>query len=98
VSANALFDNGVRVYIYPGMSHVKAAIFDGWACFGSANLDQLSLRINLETNLATSEPAAVEALERDLFEADFEISPEMREVFPERWVDHLWELVGDWVF
>jgi cardiolipin synthase len=98
LAANALFDNGVRVYIYPGMSHVKAAIFDGWACFGSANLDQLSLRINLETNLATSEPAAVEALERDLFEADFEISPEMREVFPERWVDHLWELVGDWVF
>ena len=37
--------NGIRVYIYPGMSHLKAAVYDGWACLGSANLDQLDLRI-----------------------------------------------------
>ena len=98
LSANVMFSNGIRVYIYPGMSHVKAAIFDGWACLGSANLDQLSLRVNLETNVATSDPAAVAALRQQLFEVDFAASPEMREVFPERWNDHLWEMVGDYVF
>jgi len=98
LTANALFENGIRVYIYPGMSHLKAAVFDGWACLGSANLDQLSLRVNKEVNIATSEPAAVDGLVRSLFERDFGVSPEMEELFPERWVDSLWELVGDYVF
>jgi cardiolipin synthase len=98
VAANILFEHGIRVFIYPGMSHIKAAIFDGWACLGSANLDQLSLRVNKETNIATSEPIAVDALEKQLFEKDFKASPEMREMFPERWNDVLWELVGDYVF
>ena len=38
--------NGVRVYAYPGMTHVKAAIYDGWACVGSANFDKMSLRMS----------------------------------------------------
>jgi len=98
LAANAMFENGIRVYIYPGMSHIKAAIFDGWVCLGSANLDQLSLRVNKETNVATSEPSAVKALKEQLFDKDFEASPEMREVFPERWNDKLWEMVGDYIF
>ena len=98
LAANKMFRNGIRVYIYPGMSHIKAAIFDGWACLGSANIDQLSLRVNLETNVATSNPEAVEALKQQLFAVDFAASPEMREVFPERWNDYLWELVGDYFF
>jgi cardiolipin synthase len=98
MAANTMFEHGIRVYVYPGMSHIKAAIFDGWACLGSANLDQLSLRVNLETNIATSDPAAVADLTAELFEKDFESSPEMREVFPERWNDRLWELVGDYIF
>ena len=98
LTANALFENGVRVYIYPGMSHLKAAVFDGWACLGSANIDQLSLRINKEINIATSHPEAVDALVETLFERDFAASPEMEEVFAERWVDSLWELVGDYFF
>ena len=28
------------------MSHVKAAVYDGWACQGPANFDRLSLRLN----------------------------------------------------
>ena len=98
LTANALFENGVRVFIYPGMSHLKAAVFDGWACLGSANLDQLSLRVNKETNLATSEPEAVDALVEQLFLRDFGDSPEMQEVFGEYWVDPVWELIGDYVF
>jgi cardiolipin synthase len=80
------------------MSHLKAAVFDGWACLGSANIDQLSLRINKEVNIATSHPEAVETLVERLFERDFAASPEMQEVFTERWVDALWELVGDYFF
>ena len=46
VTANYLRRHGVRVYFYPGMSHVKALLVDGWVCFGSANFDALSLRLN----------------------------------------------------
>lgn len=78
VNANIMFRNGIRVFFYPGMSHVKAAIFDGWLCSGSANFDRLSLRDNLELNLGTSEPRLVNALLKDLFEADFAKSHEMQ--------------------
>jgi len=98
LTANVMFRNGIRVYIYPGMSHVKAAIYDGWACLGSANIDQLSLRVNREADVATSAPEAVQPLLELLFEADFRASPEMREEFPTHWHDTLWELVGDYVF
>ena len=59
------------------MTHVKAALYDGWACLGSANFDKLSLRVNRETNVATADPAFVGRLERELFEADFSRSHEL---------------------
>ena len=93
-----MLENGIRVYIYPGFTHAKAAIFDGWASVGSANLDRLSLKINREINVATSEPSAVAALRQKLFEPDFEKSTELTEPFPERWSDHLIELFGDYIF
>jgi phosphatidylserine/phosphatidylglycerophosphate/cardiolipin synthase-like enzyme len=95
LAAKAFINNGVRVYGYPGMSHVKAAIYDGWACVGSANLDKLSLRINQETNLATSDPRFVERLRRDLFEADFARSHEWTEAQPVKWTDYLSEFIAD---
>jgi cardiolipin synthase len=79
LAASALVRNGVRVYVYPGMTHVKAALYDGWACLGSANFDKLSLRVNRETNIATSAPAFVDRLRRELFEADFARSREIVE-------------------
>ena len=79
IAASVFLRNGIRVYAYPGMTHVKAAIYDGWATVGSANFDKLSLRINQETNLATSDPRFVEQLKRDLFERDFTRSREMKE-------------------
>jgi cardiolipin synthase len=54
-TSNYLRRHGVRVYFYPGMSHVKALLVDGWVCFGSANFDALSLRLNREGNLASSD-------------------------------------------
>lgn len=77
VAASDLLSNGVRVYVYPGMTHLKAALIDGWALFGSANLDKLSLRVNLETNLASSDPAVADALLTRLFEPDFARSEEL---------------------
>jgi cardiolipin synthase len=35
LAANSLLKQGARVFIYPGMSHLKAAVYDGWACVGS---------------------------------------------------------------
>ena len=51
-----MLKHGIRVYVYPGFTHAKAAVFDGWASVGTANLDRLSLKLNREINIATSEP------------------------------------------
>jgi phosphatidylserine/phosphatidylglycerophosphate/cardiolipin synthase-like enzyme len=77
VAINTMLAHGIRVYRYPGMSHIKAAIFDGWACIGSANFDASSLRFNREMNLATSHPETVLELRRQLFETDFRASSEI---------------------
>ena len=59
------------------MTHVKAAIYDGWACLGSANFDKMSLRVGQELDVAFSDPATVERLKKELFETDFERSREL---------------------
>jgi phosphatidylserine/phosphatidylglycerophosphate/cardiolipin synthase-like enzyme len=59
------------------MTHVKAAIFDGWACVGSANFDKLSLEVNKELNLATSDPATVNDLLDRVFMPDLARSEEV---------------------
>jgi len=98
LAANIMLANGIRIYIYPGFSHAKAAIFDGWASVGSANMDRLSLRINQEISIATSDTTAVEALMENLFEPDFTKSTELLQPFPERWSDYIIEMFGDYVF
>ena len=95
IAANAMLRNGIRVYIYPGMSHLKAAIYDGWACLGSANMDNLSLRTNREMNLATSHPSAVDALHAQVFRVDMEKSVELTSPLPSNWSDYLAELLAD---
>jgi phosphatidylserine/phosphatidylglycerophosphate/cardiolipin synthase-like enzyme len=84
-AANTLLKYGARVYIYPGMSHIKAGIYDGWACFGSANFDKLSFRVNKELNLGISDPVFVNDLRQQVFEADMARSVEMLEPLPENW-------------
>ncbi len=74
---NEMLANGIRVYMYPDMTHVKATIVDDWLMVGSANLDKLSLRVNNEINVATSHPQAVHELKRRLFHVDFERSVEL---------------------
>src|SRR5574340_800507 len=95
LAARAFLANGIRVYGYPGMTHVKAALYDGWVTVGSANFDKLSLRINQETNLATSDPRFVGQLARELFEADFARSREWTEARPVGWNDYIAEFIAD---
>ncbi len=98
LAMNLMLEHGIRVFIYPGFSHVKAAIYDGWVCVGSANFDRLSFRLNRELNLASSEPAVAELLLTRLFERDFAVSPELTEPVPAQWLDYLVEIVGDYLY
>jgi len=89
VTANYLLKHGVRVYFYPGMTHVKALLADGWACLGSANFNSLSLRLNQEADLATSDPGFARGFRKELFETDFEKAYELKQPVPVGWSDHL---------
>jgi cardiolipin synthase A/B len=93
ITANYLLENGVRVYFYPGMTHVKALLVDDWACVGSGNLNHLSLRISQEENIATSDPGFSTQLKRQLFEEDFARSFELKEPISVEWQDVLADLV-----
>jgi hypothetical protein len=76
---------GARVFTYPGMSHVKAAVYDGWACLGSADFDKLSFRVNKEMNLGCSAPAFMDDLLESAFTPDFEPAVELRRPLPAVW-------------
>jgi cardiolipin synthase len=93
VTANYLMAHGVRVFFYPGMSHVKALQVDGWSCLGSANLNHLSLRLCRENNIAASDPVFAARLRQELFEADFARSYELQENLGVDWADFLSDLV-----
>jgi cardiolipin synthase len=71
VKANIMFNNGIKIYFYPKMSHVKAAIYDNWSCVGSANFDKLSLYINNEMNLGISNAEFVSDLNNKIFIKSF---------------------------
>jgi cardiolipin synthase len=85
IAANRLMKYGVRVFAYPGMSHIKAAIYDGWACVGSANFDKLSFQVNKEMNLGSSDPAFVRQLIDKVFDPDFAAAVELEDPLPASW-------------
>jgi phosphatidylserine/phosphatidylglycerophosphate/cardiolipin synthase-like enzyme len=89
IIANYLLQHGVRVFFYPGMSHVKALLVDGWSCLGSANLNHLSMRLCQEQNVATSDPDFAARLKKDLFDEDFSRSDELTEPISVDWMDFL---------
>ncbi len=95
---NTMLRNGIRVYSYPGMTHLKAAVYDGWACLGSANFDKLSLQINQEINLAFSDPDAVAQLMEQVFYPDFAKSTELQQALPLAGRHHFAELIADELF
>lgn len=93
--ANEMVQNGIRVYAYPGMTHVKAAIYDGWACLGSANMEKMSLRVSQELDVAFSDPTAVNRLKHDLFETDFARAREITQPEPINWLDSFVKAFAD---
>ena len=95
VTINTLLEHGIRVYEYPGMSHVKAAIYDGWICVGSANFDKLSLKVNKELNLATSDPETVDALLEQVFIPDLMMSREITTPVEVTVATHAAEIIVD---
>ncbi len=94
-TARDLIQAGAKVYRYPRMTHMKVMICDGWAQFGSANLDVLSMRINRELNLAMNDPAALRALEQKVFQPDFRASRQLRQSETDSAVAPLAEAVAD---
>ncbi len=94
VSANTLLKYGARVYVYPGMSHVKAAIYDGWLCIGSANMDKISFRVQREMNIASSDPAFASLTIEKIFDPDFAAAVELTEPLPANWKNTLAKIVS----
>ncbi len=94
-TAQTLMAAGVKVLRYPGMTHMKIMICDGWATVGSANLDVLSLRINKELNLAFNDPAMVRLVEKRIFEPDLRKSRPFRPSEVDRPLNPVAEAVAD---
>jgi phosphatidylserine/phosphatidylglycerophosphate/cardiolipin synthase-like enzyme len=93
VAANYLVQHGVRVFFYPGMTHVKAVLVDDWACVGSGNLNQFGLKLCQEHNVATSDPVFAHQLKHDLFEEDFTHCYELSDPIAVEWMDFVADFV-----
>lgn len=90
--ANRLLAAGVRVYLYPGMTHAKAITVDGlWAYIGTANLDPLSLRHNQELGLSIDGRPLIDELEERLFLPDMKPEWELTQPLPSSFHDWLCE-------
>jgi cardiolipin synthase A/B len=95
VSADRLLRAGVRVYLYPGLVHTKAAAADGrWAYLGTGNFDLLSLRRNHELGLVLGPCPALAELEECLFRADFRPEWELHQPLPLSACDYAGELLA----
>jgi cardiolipin synthase len=95
VTANRLLRAGIRVYLYPRMTHVKAAVMDGcWAYIGTANFDPLSLRRNHELGLVVCACPLVTELQSELFLPDFCPEWELTKPLPCSPRDYLCEMLS----
>ncbi len=83
LTANRLLRAGVRVYLFPSMTHVKALSVDGrWAYLGTGNFDPLSLHRNREIGLAVAAGPLLDEIEQRLFLPDLRPEWELREPLP----------------
>lgn len=96
VTANRLLKQGVRVYMHPGTTHVKAASVDGrWAYLGTGNFDNLSLHRNKEVGLAIGAGPVIEEVEQRLFLPDFRPEWELKGPLPVTLKDYLCEVFAN---
>ncbi|WP_165245287.1 phospholipase D-like domain-containing protein [Paludisphaera soli] len=83
MTANRLLKAGARVYLYPGMTHVKAMSVDGaLAYIGSGNFDDLSMRNNREVALTVRGPEIVREIDENLFLRDMAASESLLAPLP----------------
>jgi len=98
VTANRLLHAGIRVYLYPGLTHVKATSVDGcWAYLGTGNFDYLSLRHNRELGVAIGAGPVLKALEEMLFVPDFRQEWELTDPLPVTALDYFYEALASLV-
>jgi cardiolipin synthase len=97
VTANRLLRAGVRIFLYPGMTHAKAAAVDGcWAYVGTANFDALSLRHNHELGLVIGAGPVIQDLEERQFESAFCPAWELTAPLPVGLGDYVCEWLASW--
>jgi cardiolipin synthase len=95
VTANRLLRAGIRVYLYPGLTHVKATTVDGcWAYLGTGNFDALSLRHNRELGVSVAPGPLIAELEEILFLPDFRPEWELAEPLPLRGTEYVYEALA----
>lgn len=94
-AAGRLLHAGAKVYLYPGMTHMKAIICDGWASVGATNFDTHSLQISYEINISYSDPRAVRTLSQRVFEKDFVRSRPLPIEDTRHWLNPIAETIAD---
>ncbi|HRI70094.1 MAG TPA: cardiolipin synthase ClsB [Polyangium sp.] len=86
---------GIRLYEWHGrVLHAKTAVIDGhWSTVGSSNLDQQSLRMNMEANAIIEDARFARAMEK-MFHEDLE---HCEAVTTESWHQRpAWERAASW--
>ena len=95
VTANRLLAAGVRVYLYPGRVHTKAALIDGaWGYLGSGNFDLLSLHRNHELGVVFGPGPILEEIDQVLFQPDFNPDWELHAPLPLTVADYAYEMLA----
>ncbi len=95
VTANRLLAAGVRVYLYPGRIHTKAALVDGcWGYVGSGNFDLLSLYRNYELGVVFGPSPILDELYQMLFQPDFNPDWELHTPLPLTAADYVYEMLA----
>jgi cardiolipin synthase len=96
VTVNRLLRTGVRVYMYPSTTHVKAASVDTrWAYLGTGNFDNLSLRRNNEVGVSISTGPLIDEIEQRVFLHDLKPEWEIKEPLEVNLGDYLCEVIAN---
>jgi cardiolipin synthase len=95
VTAKRLLAAGVRVYLYPGRVHTKAALIDGcWAYLGSGNFDLLSLHRNHELGVVFGSGPILGEINQVLFQPDLNPNWELHAPLPLTCQDYAYEMLA----
>ncbi|MCA9048489.1 MAG: hypothetical protein KDA89_07155, partial [Planctomycetaceae bacterium] len=98
LTANRLHRGGVRVWLAPRMTHVKAMSVDHcWSYIGSGNFDDLSLRNNRELGIIVSGAAFAGEMQSAVFTPHLSQASELLRPLPMRPSTLLAKMLGAWL-